>query len=151
MGDVNVKPSDRAKYVGKIDPDAHAAGAVSSAWINAANAHNYLATVQTGVLGTDATIDAKLEQATTSGGAGAKDITGKAITQLTDIDSPNDASKVAQINLATEELDVEGGFDFFRLTVTVAVATSDVSALVQQFDRRYQPGADSSDVAEVVT
>ena len=66
-----------------LDPSSQAAGTVTTGWISVANHHGLLAIVQTGVLGTGATVDAKLQQAQDASGTGAKDLTGKAITQLT--------------------------------------------------------------------
>ncbi len=151
MGDMNVAPSNRALLVGVIDPDALTAAAHSTGWVDLGLGHNVLATIAVGDLGTDATVNAKLEQATSSGGAGVKDITGKAITELTDIDSPNDANKQAVINCRSEELDVENDFAFVRLTITVGVATSDGFGMLQRFDDRYQPGTPVSSVVETVT
>ena len=60
-----------------------------------------------------------------SGGAGAKDITSKAITQIVKASGDN---KQALINLHPSELDVAGGFAFVRLSVTVGTAASLISA-----------------------
>lgn len=125
---LNALASEQAAIVGSIDPDANAAGALSTGWIPAKNFHHFMAVVMAGALGTSATLDGKLEQATNSSGAGVKDVSGKAITQLTDAGS--DSDKQAVINLRPDELDVNNGFDHFRLTMTVATATSDSAAFV---------------------
>lgn len=129
----HLKPSQRAATVGHISPVSQAAGTVNSGWIDATTFHNYLATLMTGVLGASATVDAKLQQATDSGGTGAKDVTGKAITQL--VKASNDTNEV-QINLKQEDLDFANAFKWFRLSVTVGTATSLVGALIQGFDPR---------------
>ena len=146
----NLLPSQRVALVGIIDPDAYAAGAVSTGWIAAKDHLSFLAVVTAGDLGASATVDAKLEQATSAAGAGAKDITGKAITQLTK--AGTDDNKQALINLKQEELDVNNGFTHFRLTVTVATATSDAGGFVLGFDPAYGPATlnDLASVDEIV-
>lgn len=146
----NILPSDRSVLAGAIDPDATAAGAVSTGWIHMGTYASIMAIAFAGTLGTNATFDAKLQQATDSSGTGAKDITGKAITQLTQAGT-DDSDKQAIINCRSDELDVANGFDYVRLTITVAVATSDVGGCVLGFDARYQPQADAASVAEVVS
>lgn len=150
MGDVNVKPSDRAVLVGVIDPDALTAADHSTGWVSMSLGANLLATVTIGDLGAGATVDAKLEQATDGSGSGVKDITGKAITQLTDADSPNDANVQAVINLRSDELDVDNLFTHVRLTITVATATSDGGGTIHRFDGRYQPDTDITSLTEIV-
>lgn len=117
------KASDLVAVVGNIDPDAYTAGTVTSGWIDAAEFADFLAVVQAGDLGSSGTLDAKIEEATDSGGSGATAISGLAITQLTQADT--DSDKQAAINVKPSDLDVAGGFTHFRLSMTTAVATSD--------------------------
>lgn len=145
----NVLASDRARLVGIIDPDAYAAATYTTGWIAAKDYASFLAAVSVGDMAATSTVDAKLEQAQDSGGTGAKDITGKAITQLTQ--AGTDDNKQALINLRPEELDVENDFTHFRLSVTVATAASDAAAFVLGFDARYEPGDDLAAVDEVVS
>jgi hypothetical protein len=91
----------------------------------------------TGVLGAAATVDAKLQQATDNAGAGVKDVTGKAITQLV---KAADDNKQAEINLKQEDLDFANGFKFFRCRL--------VAAQVYGLDPRYGFGSDG-DLASV--
>lgn len=146
---LNVLPSDRARLVGVIDPDAYAASTVTTGWIEAKDYASFLAVVSAGDLGASATLDAKLEQAQDSGGTGAKNITGKSIAQLTQ--AGTDSNKQALINLRPEELDTDNKFTHFRLSMTVAVATSDAGGFVLGFDARYEPGADLAAVDEIVS
>ena len=78
----NAKGSELLAILATLDPSSQAAGTVTTGWISVANHHGLLAIVQTGVLGTGATVDAKLQQAQDASGTGAKDITGKAISQI---------------------------------------------------------------------
>ncbi|MBV5297226.1 MAG: hypothetical protein JZU64_03575, partial [Rhodoferax sp.] len=125
---------------------AQAAGILTTGWISVANHHGFLSLVQTGVLGTSATVDAKLQQAVDSTGTSAKDITGKAITQIVKATGDN---KQALINVKPEELDTVNGFGFVRLSVTVGVAASQASAQVIGLNPRFAP-ADASNQAAVV-
>ena len=148
MDNPNILPSARAKVVGVIDPDANGAGALSTGWISIADFQSILAIVMAGTLGTSGTLDAKLEQATDGSGTGAKDITGKAITQLTQ--AGTDSDKQAIINCRAEELDLDNSFTHVRLTMTTAVATSDSGAVVLGMDPRYSETADLASVDEIV-
>ena len=128
-----------------VKPDATAAGTATSGWISMAEFGQILAVVMAGDLGTNATIDAKLQQATNASGAGAKDITGKAVTQLTQA-----GVKQALINLRAEEIDRRNGFTHVRLSVTVATATSDLAAVVLGTRARYSPVAQPAAVDQIV-
>lgn len=144
----NINPSERARILGAIDPDAYAANSYSTGWIEAAKFDSFMAVVMAGDLGTSATLDAKLEQAKDGSGTTPADIEGKEITQLTQ--AGPDSNKQAVINLRPEELDTEDGYTHFRLTITVAEATSDAGAFVLGFDAKYGPGADAESVDEIV-
>ena len=142
----NAKGSELLSVLATIDPAAQAAGTLTTGWISVANHHGLLSLVQTGVLGTSATVDAKLQQALDSSGTSAKDITGKAITQIVKATGDN---KQALINVKPEELDTVNGFGFGRLSVTVGVAASQTSAQVIGLNPRFAP-ADASNQAAVV-
>jgi hypothetical protein len=150
--DPTKKASDALAVLGVIDPDATGASTVTTGWIAAKDFNQYQAIVQAGTLGTNATIDAKLEQATDGSGTGAKDIAGKAITQLTQAGT-DDSDKQAVINLAPEELDVANAFTHFRLSLTVGTASSDVGALVLGLWPAYGVASDNdaASVAEIVS
>ena len=147
---LNAKPSEMIGVVGNIDPDAYAAGTVTTGWIAAKDFQSFVAIVQAGDLGASATLDALLQQASDSGGTGAKSITGKAITQLTQ--AGTDSNKQVLINLRPEELDVDNGFTHFRLSMTVATDTSDAGGIVLGVVPVRGPatGVDASTVDEVV-
>lgn len=148
MTNPNLKPSDIAPLVGVIDPDAYAANTYTTAWVHMGNFEAIMAVIYCGTMVTNAVLSAKLEQATDSGGTGAKDITGKAITNLTE--AGTDSDKQAIINCRSDELDVANGFDYARLSVTLATAGADMGAAVYGFYARYAPAADLSTVDEIV-
>lgn len=144
-------PSQRMALVGVIDPDLNTAGTVTTGWINLGDWSSILAVVAAGTLGSSATLDAKLQQATDASGTGAKDVTGSAITQMTQ--AGGDSDKQALIQMFQEDLDLANGFTHVRLSMTVATASSDSGALVFGLDPRYGPASDSdaASVAEIVT
>lgn len=144
---LNAKVSEVVGVVAAIDPDAIAAGTVTSSWVSVKNFVRYALLVASGDLGAAATLDCKLQQATSAAGAGAKDITGKAITQLTQAGSGSD--KQAWIDLRPEELDLDGGFTHVRISMTVATATSEAAAFLLGFAPARGPATDN-DAATVV-
>ena len=137
----NILPSDRVAILAAISPVSQAAGAVSTGWISMQNWRSVMAIVQAGVLGAAATLDARLEQATSAAGAGAKDIAGKLVTQLTQAGA--DSNKQAIVNLRQVELDFANGYSHVRLTLTVGTQASLVSAVLLGLDARYNPASDS--------
>lgn len=150
---MSLQPSEQVAVVGAIDPAvlASATGTFTSDWVAVKDWHELMAVVMVGTLGASSTVDAKLQQATDGTGTGAKDIAGKAITQLTDADS--DDNKQAVINLKSNELDVDGGFTHVALVVTVGTADSPGAALLLGLHPRYGPASDHdlASVNEIVT
>lgn len=151
MAQKSINPSEMAAIVGAIDPDAYTAATYETGWIDMSNFQTVMAVVMAGALGTSATLDAKLEQASDGSGTGAKDITGAAITQLTQAGS--DSDKQAVIECWAEDLDLANGFTHVRLSMTVATATSDCGAVVLGMNPRYGPASDydAATVDEIVT
>lgn len=146
MSFVNQLPTERAALVGIVNPSSQGAGASSTGWVDCAKFRRLMALITTGVLGASATVDAKLQQATSSGGAGAKDITGAAITQLVKASNDNDQ---AVINLDTANLDTTNSFRYVRLTITVGTASSITAGHLFGFDPFNGPASDNQ-VATVV-
>ena len=146
----HVHASDNVAHLATIDPDATTASTVTSEWVDASEFHTLMAVVLAGTLGSSATVNAKLEQATSAAGAGAKDISGAAITELTQAGTDSDTESI--ISLQTDALDVDGGFRYVRLSVTVAVATSDIAGYIIGVSPRVGPASDwnASSVNEVV-
>lgn len=140
MQSVNSKISEQLALLGFIAPISQGAGAVSSSYVDMSIAKRLLAVVHTGVLGASATVDAKLQQATDSGGTGVKDITGKAITQL--VKASND-NNVALINVNDDELDIANNFRWVRLTITVGTAASLVGGSLLG-GMSFEPASDSN-------
>ena len=143
---MNRLPSEKVAIGATIDPDATVASTVVSDYMSMADFESAMAIIMAGTLGSSATLDAKLVQATDSSGTGVKDITGKAITQLTQ--AGTDSDKQAIINCRAEELDIANDFNHIAISLTVATATSDVSAILLGLNARVNPASDN-DLASV--
>jgi hypothetical protein len=145
----NIKGSELVAVMGAINPSAQAAGAATSGWLSMAQFQKLVALVQVGTFGASATVDAKIQQATDSSGTGAKDVTGKAIVQMLAAGGNN---VQAEINLDAAELDVNNGFSYVQLSVTVGTAATGTAALVLGIAPRFLPGSDfnNASVAQIV-
>ena len=134
--------------VGVIDPDLNVAGTTTTVWIPMKDLISIMAIYKAGALGTSATLDGKIQQATDVSGTGAKDITGKAITQLTQAGTDQSDLQII-INLRADEL--EDGFTHAQVSLTVAVASSDSDVTVIGLYSRYEPQAHIASVTEVIS
>lgn len=143
----NVKPSDRVQLLDVVDPQS-SDSALSTAWVDVSKVGSLMALIQVGAMTSTGTVDAKIEQATSDAGAGAKDVTGFAITQLTEAGTDDD--KQAIINCPVYELDGANSFTFARLTITPATAASLVSGALFGFDATYVPADHVASLAEAV-
>lgn len=138
---INTKISEGIALLGSIDPISQGAGTVTTGWVSVANFLSFMALISTGILGASATLDAKIQQAQDSGGTGAKDITGKALTQI--VKATGDG-KQAMIDFRVQDLDTNNGFGFVRVSVTVGVAASQVSAYLLGGNARFEPIKDAT-------
>lgn len=143
MPDINLKPSQRVGVVGAINAQS-ATTVQTSAWIDATTFHNYLALIALGAITATGLVNAKLQQATDNAGTGAKDVTGKAIAQMS---AAANSNQQALINLKQEDLDIANGFKFFQLSVTPSVAAALIEATVVGLDPRYGFASDAANAA----
>ncbi len=145
----NAKGSELLAILATLDPASQAAGTATTEWLSMAAFHNLLAIVQTGSLGTNATVEAKLQQAKDASGTGAKDVVGKALTQIVKASGEN---KQALINFTPDNFDLANDYGFVRLAVTVAVAASQISAQILGVNPLYGPAdaANQTDVIQVL-
>jgi hypothetical protein len=104
------------------------------------------AVVQVGSMASTATLDFKLQDSSSSGGS-LSDITGKAITQLTEAGSDDD--KQAIINLRFDELNEDARYCMALMTIGTGAVNS--SAIILGLPR-YYPASDNdiSTVDEIV-
>lgn len=136
----NIKISEGLAVLASIDPASIAASTVTSAWVPVTNFLSLLLVVQTGVLGTAATVDAKIQQATDVSGTGAKDLSpGKSITQIVKATGDN---KQALLDFRAQDLDAANGFNYVRVSLTVGAAASIVGALLYGGSPRFMPPRD---------
>lgn len=149
MFTANQKLSEGLAVLATIDPVSQGVGTVSTGWVDQSVFFFLMALIDVGVFGASATVDAKLQQATDSSGTGAKDITGKAITQLLAAGGNN---RQALINMKEADLDTENGFRYVRLSITVGTAASLVSAALIGGVPRFQPASayNQAGVAQIV-
>lgn len=120
------------------DPRTRQVATHTSAWVLMKNYHRGFFELQLGDMGAAATVDADLQQAQDAVGTGVKAITGKAITQLTQAGGDG-VDDVAGIELQSEELDVDNGFEFVRFRVIIGVADCTYSATFKGCVSRYKP------------
>ena len=148
----NALPSEISAKIAQIDPDVLTATTHTSDYADMGMFESALAEINIGTMGASATVDAKLVQATDSSGTGSKDITGKAITQMTQAGTDQSDTQ-AEINLRAEELDLANGFSHVALVITVAAASCDGSGSIRGFNSRFGPAYenDLASVGEIVT
>lgn len=138
MSNENSKFYERNAVAAVINPASQGAGTVSSGWISMAAYHQLCAVGLVGAFGASATVDAKLQQAQDSSGTGAKDITGKAITQLLAAGGNN---KQFSLEVRDTELDANNGFGYVQFSMTVGTAATLVSGVVFGALPQYMPAS----------
>lgn len=155
----NTKPSDIAAVVAVIDPDAYthnggtgSDGVYLSTYVDMSKFNSLQAIIMAGTLASTATLNGKLVQSktATNSDSSKKDVSGKAITALTQ--AGTDSDKQAIINLFAEELDTANGFRYVALEMTVGTAGADAGAILIGHSARYEPASDNdiSTVDEIV-
>lgn len=124
--------------VATIDPDAYATGTQGSDWVDMSVHRQVMFTPLVGDLGSSAVLNVKLQEATSNAGAGKQDISGKAITALTQ--AGTDSDKQAHIHLQADEL--SAGYRYARALATLTVATSDYGLVAFASRGHYKPAKD---------
>ena len=103
-------------------PDSLAAGTDTSSEIDVTGYYEALLIVSIGDLGSSATIDCKIQAASTTGGS-LSDITGAAITQVTDAGGDSDSIVVGRVLC-------NGTDPFWKVITTVATAATECGVSV---------------------
>lgn len=134
----NVKFSERTAILATLDSASVAASTVLTSWVSISNYHSICALIDVGAFGASATVDAKLRQAQDSSGTGAKDITGKAITQLL---AGGGNNRQVSIEARSDDLDQTNGFSYVALSVTVGTAATQLAAFLLGVNPRYMPAS----------
>jgi len=120
------------------DPRTRQVATHVSSWVLLENYHRAWLHLKVGDMGALATLDAGLQQASDATGTGVKAIAGKTITQLTQAGGDGTDDDLC-IELQTEELDVDGGFEYVRFYVTIAVADCVYAATLFGLCSRFKP------------
>jgi len=132
-----------------FEPQNMAAGANAGAWLGMANYDRAMFII----LGGDCAnigdqLDASVNQATDNAGAGSKAVAGKAITTVTSVATNQD--DLWFIHLDVSELDVDGGYAFIQLVITVSAGdTWYIGAVCQRESRVFEP-VPRTNVTEVI-
>lgn len=130
--------SEQLAVVATIDPDEYSAGATNTDIIDMRYHRRVIFVVMVGTLGTNATVDFKVQEGAASDMSDAADLSGKAITQLTQ--AGTDADKQAIVEVAAEEM--TSGDRYLRGTLTVATAACDAGVIAVADCARYLPASD---------
>lgn len=137
--------SEQLAVVATIDPDAYTTGAQNSDIIDMQMHRRVAFIVMAGALGTNATLDFKVQAGAASNLSDAADMAGKAITQLTE--AGTDSDKQAIVEVTAEEVAALGA-RYIRGVATLGAATSDYGAIALAGFSRYST-ADEHDLASV--
>lgn len=143
--------SEQLAIVAAIDPDAYTTGDQNSDAVDMSKFNRAMFLVMAGTLGSSGTVDFKLQWSETSGGS-YSDISGKAITQLTQAGSDDDKQVIVEIT-AEELAEVDTTARFVRGVLTIGTATSDAAMIALAGVPRQHPASDDdlASVDEIVT
>lgn len=142
----NLRGSEVCAIVSTIDPAATTTVRTGD-WVDAASWEQLMFILLGGDAAADSTIDFKLEQATSSGGAGAKDLV--AATQRAAHATTNDNIQTI-LETRAEELDHANGFRYVRPSILGAAATGFIGGVLGLgFNSRYGVGTDLATVVEI--
>lgn len=123
---------------GVLHADSRTAATYNTAWTSMSNFQRGIVVLDVGEMQAGATLDLALQQATDATGTGAKAFTpAKAITQLTQ--AGGDGDDVVVVEFRTEEMDVNGQFEFVRAQVVVAAAAVECTAMLWKHAANYPP------------
>lgn len=148
---LNSRGTERSALIGVITPGSKAVGVYTTSYFALKNFARLEAMIQSGTLGTAATLDAKFTAYTDAAGSNPLDVPGAAITQMTKANT--DDNKQSFINVAVGHIPHGLPYAFGRVTITVAGAASDAAVLVMGLDARYESAAvyNLASVKEIVS
>lgn len=145
----NQRLSEALAVVDCIDPDAYTTGTQAGDLIDMKYHRRVIFIVMAGTLGSSATIDFKVRGSAASGFTSVVDLTGKAITQLTQ--ASTDSDKQAIVEVTAEECAAQS-VRYIKGLMTVGTATSDAGVVTLADFSRYSPASelDLASVDEIV-
>jgi hypothetical protein len=120
-----------------ISPASSGPSAVGSTAVDMQKHREVLFIVQTGVMGSSATVDMKLQTGATS--SPTTDLSGKAITQL--VKATDDG---AQASIGIRASDLPSGHRYVRALVTTGTAASITNLVGVAEQQRFEPASDYS-------
>lgn len=114
--------------------DGRGAGNHDSAWVSLQDYHRAWLVANIGDQEAAATFDVTIRQAQDAVGTGAVNIAGKSITALT-----GDGSDLVCIELQTEELNVDAGYEHVSFRVTITGGAVIYSCILYGLISRFKP------------
>lgn len=144
MATHNLLGTEATSPLAHISPQSATAATYTSGWVDMDLWNNVVAKLFVGTISSSGTVAFKLEQATTSGGAGTKDITSKAATGLTQTPTDN-SNSIIEINCRADEMDIQNNFRYLRMNVVTATAASLLAGEVLGLNCKYGPASDHDD------
>jgi hypothetical protein len=127
--------SEGACLLAKIDPDSYAAAEYNTGWVLMENYHRAAVVIHTGDMAAGATLDCDLEEGIDATGSTRANL--KSITQLTQ--AGGDANDTVIIEFQTEEFDVDAGYEYLNVEVTVGTDAVDFVCELWGIEPRYPP------------
>lgn len=122
--------TDSVDFSQLLAPASRGAGAATgTTYIDMRGYEGGVVIIDVGALGSSATLDGALKQATAAAGTGTKAISGASIVQLTQASSDG-SNNLYAIEFRTTQLDLANGFYFVQITGTVGTAASIYGALL---------------------
>ena len=119
----------------KIDPDNYGAAEYNTGFVNMGNYHRAVVELHTGDMAGGATLDIDLEEGTDA--VGTLRAIVKQINTLTQ--AGGDANDTVIMEFQTEEFNVDAGYEFLNVEVTVANAAVDFVCLLWGIIPVYPP------------
>jgi hypothetical protein len=118
----NVKINELMASLDYFAPVSQGIATVTTpSWIYVGNLQALQAKIMTGVMSATSTVTVNVQQATSSGGAGAKNITGKTLS-LTQ--AGGNSGQINTIDFRPQDLDTNNGFCYVQINAVVAAAAS---------------------------
>jgi hypothetical protein len=127
------------KIFDSFPADSQGAGTATTVWIPIKEFKRAAVFVSVGDMGTNSTVDVKVQSATSAAGAGADDISGAALTQFTQAGT-DQSNTTGLIDIDLENV-VSDGDTHIGVVLTVGTAASEVCILTALY------GAENSDQA----
>jgi hypothetical protein len=128
----------------ELDPVSQGIATVTTGGVDMSKFERVMFVLMVGALGGAGTVDAKLQECTSAGGAGASDIAGSNITQLTV--GGSGSNKIVTLEIKASQL--TAGKSFVRLSVTVGGNAVLIAACPLGGEARQKPGS-AQDIAAV--